>query len=150
MILRVAAEIREADKLRILLALRHFEDFIRFPERFKRRECHALRLAALSGNLIKSLQPVEIGFTFSEPLATALFPALTQIRKHLKIVTRLIARWDHTLHRHHMLVTVVAGHGQIVTLKRRRCRQNDIGMFGRRGPEAFGDNYQLRLLPGAD
>jgi hypothetical protein len=47
-----------------------------------------------------------------------------------------------------MLVAVVAGHGQIVALKRGGRRQDDIGMARGGGPEAFGNDDKLRFLPG--
>ena len=49
-----------------------------------------------------------------------------------------------------MLVAVVTGHGEIVTLKRGGRRQHNICMLSRAGPEALGNHHQLRLLPGAD
>ena len=54
------------------------------------------------------------------------------------------------LHRHQMLITVITGHGEIITLKRGSRRQNDIRVFCRRRPEAFRDHHQLRFLPGTD
>ena len=150
MVLRVAAEISETDELRVLFAFRHFDQLVRFPERRKWRQRYALRRTALPGDLVKRLQPLQIRFPFGKTFTTARFPPLAQFSKHVKIITCFIARRHNALHRYHMLVAVIAGHGEIVTLKRRGRRQHNIRMFGRSGPEALGNHHQLRLLPGAD
>jgi hypothetical protein len=49
-VLRVAAEIGKTDKLRVLFALRHFDDLVRFPELSKWRSvtpCAAPRCPAI-------------------------------------------------------------------------------------------------------
>ena len=49
-----------------------------------------------------------------------------------------------------MLITVIAGHGEVVTFKRGSGWQHDIGMACRCRPVAFGDDDQFRFLPGAN
>ncbi len=148
--LRIAAEVGKTDEARVLLALRHLNQLVRFPELSKRRQGHALTRAALAGDLIESFQPLQIGFALGKALPAPLFPALAQVSKDLKIVPGFVLRGHDLLHRHQMLVAVVAGHGEIVTFKGGGGRQDDIRVFRSSGPVALGDHHQLRLLPGAD
>ena len=129
MILRIATEVSKAHKPRILLAFRHFEELIRLPELSEWRQRHALRSPTLAGNLVKRFQPLQIGFALGETLPTARFPHFTQVGKDIKIIPRFIPGSHDALHRHHMLITVIPRHGEIVTLERGRGGQNDIGMF---------------------
>ncbi len=79
--LRVAAEISKPDKLRVLLAFRHFENLIRFPKFGKWRQRHPLRSTALAGNLVKRFQPLQIRFALGEALTTARLPQFAQVGK---------------------------------------------------------------------
>src|SRR5690606_31595699 len=107
------------DKAGILLALRHFKDRVGLPKLSKGRQGHAVRRAAFSGNVVERFQPLEVRFTFSKALASTRLPALAEIGEHLKIIAGFITRRDNALHRHHVLITVITGHGEIVTLERR-------------------------------
>ena len=146
--LRIGAEGGEARKTGILRLLWHLNQLVSLPEFGKRRQRHLLVSPALGGDLIEGLQPLQITLPFGEALAAAHLPAFAEVGKDREIVARFISRGDHLLHRHQMLVAVISSHGQIVALKRGGRRQDDIGMARGGGPEAFGDDDQLRLLPG--
>ena len=101
-------------------------------------------------DVIELLQPRHFVFAFGVDSFPPRLEHLSQIGKYVKITTRFKLRLNDLLHRYQMLVTVITGHGQIVTLKRRGDWQNDICMCGRSGPVAFRDDNQFRLRPGFD
>ena len=133
----VAAKIRETDKLRAGGVFWHFDQRIPLPKLGEWRQRHLLASPTLPGNVVKSLQPFQLAFAFGKSLISALLPAFTQLGKDIKIISRFILRRYNLLHRHQMLVAVIAGHGQIITLKRRRRRQHDIGMLRCGCPETL-------------
>ena len=114
---RIGPEGGKAGETRVFRIFRHFNQLIVLPELGERRQGNLLRRPALGGNLVKRLQPLQIVFTLSEALPAARFPALAEIGEDLEIIARFIARRDHPLHRHQMLVTVIAGHRHIVAFK---------------------------------
>ena len=135
--LRIGPEGGKAGKACVCGLLRHFYQLIILPELGERRQRNLLLRPTLGGNLVKRLQPLQIVFTLGEALPPARFPALAEVGKNGEIIARFIARRDHLLHRHQVLVAVIPGHGHIVAFKRGRRGQDDIGMARRRGPEAF-------------
>ena len=147
---RIAAEIRVAHIFVILFILTHFDQFILLPERVELRHGDTLGAGGFLRDVIELLQPRHFVFAFGVDRLTTRLEHLSQIGKYVKITTRFKLRLNDLLHRYQMLVTVITGHGQIVTLKRSGDWQNDIGVFGRSGPVAFRDDNQFRLLPGFD
>ncbi|SQB40444.1 Uncharacterised protein [Citrobacter koseri] len=108
----VAAEIRKADKLRVGRILRHFNQIVGFPELCKRRQRHLLAGAALPGDVVEGFQPLKLAFPFGEARMARPFPQRSLSSANTsKSLRASITRRHNLLHRHQMLVAVVAGHG---------------------------------------
>lgn len=100
---------------------------------------------ALLGFVVEAFQPLHLTFAFAVGGVHA--EAFGEVVEDVVVVFGFALRFDEFFHRHDVHVGVVAGHGEVVAFVAGGRGQDDVGVFGGRGPVGFVDDDDFGFLP---